>query len=158
MEYWTLTLLERSYGLMLSLYPLEFRVRFRHEMAQVFRDSCRCVLRSGGGGALLHSGVRELFDLIWSISRERGRVLFNLRRLPMPARGFIDWMVIWAIIVFHLMAAGAGLTVYMQRFHETVRGFFLVSAAMGAALGGCGVICSLVLARFRRIQCRLINL
>jgi hypothetical protein len=158
MEHWTLTLLERSYGLMLSLYPLEFRVRFRHEMAQVFRDSCRGVLRSRGGGALLHLWVRELFDLLWSISRERGRVLLDLRRLPMHARGLIDWMVIWTIIVFHLLSAGAGLAVYMPRSHETVRGFILVSAAMAAALGGFGVICSLVLARFRRVQCRLITL
>jgi hypothetical protein len=74
------------------------------------------------------------------------------------AGGAIDSLVILTIIVSHLFAAGAGLALYLPRSYETAQGFFLVSAVMGGALGGLGVVCSLALARFRRIQCRLINL
>jgi len=152
MEHWALTLSERCYRTMLSLYPAEFRIRFRHEMVQVFRDSCLDEIRSGRVSALLSLWVRALVDLVVSISRERGQALLDFRRLPTCAGGFIDSLVILTIIVFHLLVAGAGLATYMPRSYETTRGFFVVSASMGAALGGLGVTCSMMLARFRRIH------
>ena len=158
MEHWALTLSDRCYRTMLSLYPLEFRIRFRNEMAQVFRDSCRDEIQRGRLGGLLWLWIRALVDLGVSIPRERGRFFPDLRRLPTDASGLIDSAVIMSIIVFHLLTAGAGLAWYMPRVYETTRGFFLVSAGMGAALGGFGVICSMVLARFRRIHYRLITL
>jgi hypothetical protein len=158
MEHWALTLSERCYRSMLSLYPLEFRIRFRNEMAQVFRDSCRNEIESGRMAALFWLWMRALVDLLVSVSRERGRFFPDLRSLPTHASGLIDSVVILAIIVFHLLTAGAGLAWYMPRTSETTQGFFLVSAGMGAALGGFGVICSMVLSRFRRIHYRLITL
>jgi hypothetical protein len=143
---------------MLSLYPVEFRIRFRSEMLQVFRDCCRDEFRSHRFAGLLLLWARALTDIIGSVSRERGRALLNGSDLHGRTGGAIDSLVILTIIVSHLLAAGAGLALYLPRSYETARGFILMSAVMGAALGGVGVICSLALARFRRIDCKLINL
>jgi hypothetical protein len=143
---------------MLSLYPLEFRIRFRNEMVQVFLDCCRDEFRSRRFTGVLLLWARALADLVWSVSRERGRALLKFRDMHDRAGGAIDSLVILTIIVSHLFAAGTGLALYLPRSYETAQGFVLVSAVMGAALGGLGVVCSLALARFRRIQCRLINL
>jgi hypothetical protein len=35
---------ERFYNALLSLYPVEFRIRFAPEMLQLFRDCCRDAL------------------------------------------------------------------------------------------------------------------
>ena len=158
MEHWSLALSAQSYKTMLSLYPLEFRIRFRDEMAQVFRDSCRDALESGRFAALPCLWLRALVDLVVSVSRERGRVLLDIRSLPTYAGGLVESAVILTIIVFHLLAAGTGLAWYMPRSYETTWGFFVVSAGLGAALGGVGVICSVVLAHFRRIHYRVIAL
>jgi hypothetical protein len=100
---------------MLSLYPLEFRVRFRNEMAQVFRDSCRDELQSCRIAGLSRLWSRALVDLFLSIARERGRVLLDVRGQQVYEGGAIDTMVILIIIVSHLLAAGAGLTYYLPR-------------------------------------------
>lgn len=156
-EHWGFLLSERSYRAMLSLYPVDFRIRFRKEMTQIFRDCCRDEVRNGNFAGLSRLWLRVLVDLVLSISRERGRVLLDFRRLDIRGSGIIDSMVILAIIVFHLLAAGAGITLYLPRTYETANGFFIVAASVGSVLGGLGVICSLVMARFRQIQYRLIN-
>ena len=157
MEHWSLPLSARCYKTMLFLLPLEFRLRFRDEMTQVFSDSCRDEVENGRSAALPRFWLRALVDLLVSVLRERGRAL-DLKRLPTYAGGAVDSVVILAIIVFHLLAAGTGLAWYMPRSYETAWGFFVVSAGLGAALGGVGVVCSLVLARFRRIHYRVIAL
>jgi hypothetical protein len=143
---------------MLSLHPVEFRVRFRKEMVQVFRDCCLDELRNGRRTGLLRLWVQALFDLVLSMARERWRTLVSPTPMRFFARGIVESTVILAIIVFHLLAGGVGITLSLPRSYETVGGFFLMSATMGAALGGLGVACSLVLTRFRRVHCRLINL
>jgi hypothetical protein len=84
--------------------------------------------------------------------------VLDLKRLPTYAGGAVDSVVILAIIIFHLLVAGTGLALYMPRSYETTWGFFMVSVGLAATLGGVGVICSLVLARFRRIHYRVIAL
>ena len=158
LDRWALALSVRCYRTMLSLYPVTFRVRFRNEMVQVFRDCCRDELRNGRFIPLLRLWSRTVVDIVLSMSRERWRALVSPRPLRLRARGIVESTVILAIIVFHLLAGGVGIALSLPRSYETVQGFFVMSAAMGAALGGLGVSCSLVLARFRRIQCRLINL
>jgi hypothetical protein len=143
---------------MLFLYPVDFRIRFRKELGQLFRDSWRDELREGNFSGLFRLWGRVLMDLAVSISRERARACLDFRHLPIRASGIIDSMVILTIIVFHLLVAGSGLAMYLTRTYDTTGGFFVVAAAMGAALGALGVICSLVLARFRRIPCGFINL
>ena len=158
LEHWTLAVAERCYGIMLSLYPEGFRIRFRNEMLQVFRDCCRDESRRGSSASLLCFVGRAVVDLALSIPRERGRVLLDVRELQTHAGGIIDSAVILSIIAFHLLAAGAGIALCLPRAYETSRGFIVVAVAMGSMLGGLGVICSLMLARARRIQYRLINL
>jgi hypothetical protein len=143
---------------MLFLYPVDFRIRFRKELAQIFRDSWRDELREENFLGLLRLWARVLIDLAVSISRERGRACLDFRHLPIRASGIIDSIVILTIIVFHLLVAGSGLAMCLPRTYDTAGGFFVVAAAMGAVLGGLGVICSLVLAQFRRIPCRVIDL
>ena len=158
LEHWAFTLSERCYRTMLFLYPLEFRIRFQKEMAQLFRDSCRDELRNGEFRGLLRLWGRVLIDLALSISRERGQALLDFRHLPVRASGVIDSFVILTIIVVHLLVAGSGIALYLARYFETAGGFVVVATTMGALLGGLGVICSLVLTRFRRIPYRFINL
>jgi hypothetical protein len=158
LEHWAFTLSERCYRTILFLYPVEFRVRFHKEMAQLFRDSCRDELRNGEFRNLLRLWGRVLIDLALSISRERGQALLDFRHLPVRASGIIDSLVILTIIIFHLLIAGSGIAMYLASYYETAGGFVVVATAIGALLGGLGVICSLVLARFRRTSYRFINL
>jgi hypothetical protein len=158
LEHWAFTLSERCYRTMLFLYPVEFRIRFHKEMAQLFRDSCRDELRDGDFRGFLRLWGRVLIDLALSISRERGQALLDFRHLPVRAVGIIDSMVILTIIVFHLLVAGSGIALYLPVSYDTAAGFVLVATAAGSALGGLAVICSLVLARFRQISYRFIDL
>jgi hypothetical protein len=68
-EHWAFTLSERCYRTMLSLYPLEFRIRFRNEMVQVFLDCCRDEFRSRRFTGVLLLWARALADLVWSVTR-----------------------------------------------------------------------------------------
>jgi len=158
LEQWALTLSERCYRAMLSLYPVAFRIRFHNEMIQVFRDCCRDETRRAGLAGLLKLSGRSLIDLVLSISHERGRAVLDLRNLQVQAGGIIDSAVILAIIVFHLLSAGAGLALCLPRAYATAGGFVVVAVAMAMLLGGLGVSCSLAMARARRIHYRLIDL
>ena len=149
---------DRCYQVLLSLYPVEFRVRFGKEISQVFRDCCRDEAAQGNLSGLLALWIRALVDLAFSISRERGRVLLDVRDLRVRTGSLIDSMVILTIIAFHLLAAGAGIAFYLPQTYQTASGFLAVAATSGAALGGLGVICSVVLARYRQISYRLIKL
>jgi hypothetical protein len=153
---------DRCYNELLSLYPLEFRVRFRKEMCQVFRDCCRDEAEKGTLAALALLWVRTLVDLATSISRERGRAFvspgdFSERTISERTKGLVESTVILAIIGFHLLIAGTGIAFYLPNAYSTAGGFFVFAASMGAALGGFAVLCSLLMARFRRIQYRFIQ-
>jgi hypothetical protein len=157
-EHWAFRWSDRCYQILLSLYPVEFRVRFGREIAQVFRDCCRDEAAQGNLAGFLALWIRALADLGFSISRERGRVLLNVRDLHVRTCGLIDSLVILTIIAFHLLAAGTGIAFYLPQTYETAGGFFVVAVTAGAALGGLGVTCSMVLAHYRQIHYRLINL
>jgi hypothetical protein len=157
-EHWAVLLSQRCYGTLLMLYPVEFRVRFRKEMSQVFIDCCRAEMKGGTFHGLCLLWGRALVDLAVSVSRERGRAVLCSRSLHSTTAGFIDSIVILAIILFHLFAAGVGIASYIPHTYETGEGFLLVSAMAAALLGGFAVVCSLMLARFRRIDYRFIGL
>jgi hypothetical protein len=144
---------ERCYRALLSLYPAEFRVRFGWEMEQIFRDCCRD--EAAGLAGLWLATVR---DLALSIPRERARLLLNANQFAASTAGLIDSIVIWGIIGFHLILGGAFFASYIRPATTSATAFLAIAATVAAALGGVGVICSLILARFRRIQCRLIEL
>jgi len=156
LKQWALACSHRCYSSLLSLYPIEFRIRFRKEMCQVFRDCCRDAVQRGSLKAISALWIRTLLDLGISIFRERGRALTTAVSLRDRTSGVVESMVILAIIIFHLLVAGTWIAHYLPQTHESTGGFFLVSAAMGAALGGLGMLCSVLLSRFRRIQYRLI--
>jgi hypothetical protein len=149
---------ERCFRALLSLYPAEFRVRFGKEMAQIFLDCCRDKAGAAGLPGLVRLWLATLRDLGFSIPRERVRVLLNADEFLSSTAGLIDSIVIWAIIGCHLLLGGTGVAAYIRPADETPGGFLILAAMAGTALGGVGVVCSRILARFRRIQYRFIEL
>jgi len=156
-ENWKLACSEWCYNGLLSLYPLKFRVRFGKEMAQVFRDSCRDEMETGAFVAVVVFWVRALKDLAESIPRERGRALMGSQDFQAEAGRFVESAVILAIIGGHLLMAGTAFAMYIHKYESAI-GFLFVATLSSAALGGLGVICSLIMARFRQIHYRYIEL
>jgi len=148
----------RCYRALLSLYPAEFRIRYGKEMAQVFLDCCRDEAGKGKAAGLARLWLETIRDLILSIPRERVRVLLKGNELTSRTAGLIDSMVILGIIGFHLFVGGAGIVSYIGRTFEAAADSLALTAMAGAALGGVGVICSVILTRFRRIHYRFIEL
>lgn len=58
-----LTLLQWCYQLLLYAYPARFRREYGEEMAHLFRDEMRFLLRDGRTAVLLHFLLQTLFDL-----------------------------------------------------------------------------------------------
>ena len=52
----------RIYAALLYAYPREFRLRYGGEMAQVFRDRCRSLGRSGWAPSGQHRAFASGFD------------------------------------------------------------------------------------------------
>ena len=145
---------ERFYSALLFFYPVEFRVRYGPEMVQLFRDCCR-------DEKLLALWLRTLKDLAWSIPRERGRYLLSVTESESPARGVIDSLVVLCIIAANLFLGGGAVAFYVSRGfgpNNASSDFVLLWAVSTVGLGGVGVLRSLILARFRNIQYRLIKL
>jgi hypothetical protein len=148
---------DRCYGALLSFYPVEFRVRFRREMVQIFRDCSRYAARERGPVGLFGFWLRTLADLSLSIPRERVRVLIRAGGGAILTGGLVDSFVIGAIIGFHLLVGGTGIAAYISR-HSNEADFLILSALSGGALGAVGVLCSRIQARYRRTTYRLIEL
>jgi hypothetical protein len=53
----------RLFGLMLNLYPREYRSDFGASMLQVFTDQCRCAYQEKGGLGIFFLWLRTLPDL-----------------------------------------------------------------------------------------------
>jgi hypothetical protein len=149
---------DRCFRLLLSLYPAEFRVRYGKEMTQIFRDCCRDEAGDGGFPGLARVWLATIRDLVWSIPRERVQVLLNADELLATTAGLIDSIVIGAIIGFHLLLGGTFVASYIRPADQAPADFFALALMSGAALGGVGVVCSRILARFRRIPYRFIEL
>ena len=157
-ENWKLTWSEWCYSAMLSLYPVRFRVRFKKEMTQVFRDSCRDEVETLRFGAIAVFWFRTLKDLAESIPRERGRAFLEAPNLQTRAGSLIESVVILSIIGSHLLMFGTLFAMYIGHRYESAIGFLFVAVGSGAALGGLGVLCSVIMARFRQIHYRYIEL
>ena len=145
---------ERFYSALLFLYPIEFRVRYGPEMVQLFRDCCR-------DEELPALWLRTFKDLALSVPRERGRYLLSAAEFKSPARGLIDSFVVLSIIGANLFLGGGAVAFYISRGLEpriASMDFVLLWAMSAVGLGGLGVLRSLILARFRTIQYRLIKL
>ena len=79
----SLAVSERVYRRLLAAYPLEFRLRYGREMAQVFRTTCRQAYRASGAAGVARLWPAALWDWVWSAGRERLAALF--RRSSMNA-------------------------------------------------------------------------
>jgi hypothetical protein len=145
---------ERFYTCLLNLYPVEFRLRFGGEMRLFFEDSCGEQIKTGNTVGLFMIWLRAMVDLVHSVPREQGRALLSLGDLYARAGGMVDSIVILAIIGFHLLAGGTAIAMNLPYGREN---FLLVSTAAGAALGGLGVLCSVLFSRTRRIHYRYIG-
>ena len=67
------SLSERVYRALLTMYPKEFRQEYGPQMNQLFRDQCREELDSGGVVALAGLWFRTLLELVSTARRERDR-------------------------------------------------------------------------------------
>ena len=149
---------DRCYSALLSFYPVEFRVRFRRELVQIFRDCSLDAAKERGSVGLFTFWLQTLLDLSLSIPRERVRVLIGAGYLSILTSGLVDSFVIGAIISFHLLVGGTGIAAYISRYSNEA-GFLILSALSGCALGAVGVTCSRIFARYRRTTTyRLIEL
>jgi hypothetical protein len=79
---WPLAAAARAYGLLLLLYPRQFRREYGADMAQVFGDLCRDAYRWGSMPSLQRLWAATLRDLAISVPRE------HLARVQRPAGGW----------------------------------------------------------------------
>jgi hypothetical protein len=145
---------ERFYTCLLNLYPLEFRLRFGDEMRLFFEDCCGEQIKTRNAVGLFGVWLRAIADLLHSVPQEQGRALLQRRDLPSRAAGMVDSFVILSIIGFHLLIAGAGIAASLPYGRDN---FLLVSTVSGTALGGLGVLCSVLFSRTRRTHYRYIG-
>jgi hypothetical protein len=64
---------ERLYGVLLYLYPKQFRAAYGQQMRITFRDACRAAYHKKGFGGLLALWLPTLLDLFKSALEERAR-------------------------------------------------------------------------------------
>src|SRR5262245_50600986 len=67
---WVMSVLDRTYRLLLKGYPGEFREKYETSMAQVFRDRCREESRRGGNWGLIRLSLHTLLDVIRTVPAE----------------------------------------------------------------------------------------
>jgi hypothetical protein len=102
--------------------------------------------------------LQAVMDLGLSIPRERGRALLGATDFQAPVAGLIDSIVILTIIGFHLFAGGIAIAMYVSPQYRSLEDFLFVALLCSAALGALGITCSVILARFRPIRYRVIEL
>jgi hypothetical protein len=75
---------ERLYGVLLHMYPKEFRDAYGQQMRLTFRDACRVAYHRNGAGGLLALWVPTLLDLLKSALEQRahqGEITVSKERL-----------------------------------------------------------------------------
>ena len=141
---------ERVYNVLLSLYPVRFRVRFAPEMAQLFRDCCHDALENGEVAVLAAFLVSALRDLLISILRERRSELMGPLNVDHPIVGIIDVILIPSIVTVNLVVLGPVLTLLI-RGGEVMPAdqFMMTSGFFSVAIGSLAVVTSLVITKLR---------
>jgi hypothetical protein len=141
---------ERVYNVLLSLYPIRFRVRFAPEMAQVFRDCCHDALEKGEVAILAAFLVSALRDLLVSILRERRSELMGPLNIDHPIVGIIDLTLIPSIVTVNLVVLGPVLTLLVRGgVMMPMEQFVMTSGFFSVAIGGLAVVTSLVITKLR---------
>jgi hypothetical protein len=143
---------ERLYSALLSLYPLEFRLRFGPEMAQVFRDCCHDALQKGEVAILAAFLLQTLRDLCASAFRERSRGIVQPLNAGHPLMTLVDSLLIPGIVTLNLVALGPILTLLIQggpALETPMDQFMLTSGFFSFVIGTSAVIASLVFTKLR---------
>jgi hypothetical protein len=141
---------ERLYSALLSLYPVQFRVRFAAEMMQLFRDCCHDAIEKGEVAVLIAFWIRLTRDLMISVLRERSRGLMGPISPEHPIVGIIDMLLIPSMVIGNLIALGPILTLMTLsgvaiRFDQ----FVVTSGFFSLAVGALAVVASLVITKLR---------
>ena len=144
---------ENVYNALLSLYPVQFRVRFGPEMMQLFRDCSRDALEKGEVAVLVAFCVQATRDLVVSIVRERGQeMLSSPVDADHPVMAVVDALLIPSIVTANLMALGPILTLLVQglpAIDAPIEQFMLTSGMFSFAIGCLTVLASIVITRLR---------
>src|SRR5215471_17532372 len=110
----TLHYSERLYHALLSLYPLNFRVRFGPEMMQLFRDCYYDALEKGEVAVLVAFWIRVTRDLFISVLSERRRAFMGPLNADHPLVEFVDLTLIPGIVTVNLLVLGPILTLLFR--------------------------------------------
>ena len=141
---------ERLYNALLSLYPFRFRVRFAPEMMQLFRDCCHDALEKGQVAVLVAFWLRVLRDLLFSVLRERRRVLMAPIDAEHPLTGIIDLLLIPSMVTANLMVLGPILTLLIRGGANIPTDQFVVTSGFFSfAIGSLTVLASIVITKLR---------
>ena len=142
---WRLDYSERCYGALLLMYPAGFRLRFKSEMVQLFRDCCF-------EEPLYVVWLRTLKDLAFSIVQERTRALMRSIEGEQPVAALLDHFLIPLMIVINLLVLGPFVTLLIHGVPASripADEFAFTSAMVALALGSLGVLRALIMARVR---------
>jgi len=143
---------ERLYTLLLSLYPVQFSLRFGPEMAQLFRDCCHDALQKGEAAVLVAFVLQTLRDLGSSILRERTRDMLRPVDDGHPVIVMVDSLLIPSIVTANLLVLGPILTLLLQggsALHAPIEQFMLTSGFFSFVIGSLAVAASLVMSNLR---------
>ncbi|MFN8419968.1 MAG: hypothetical protein U0528_12115 [Anaerolineae bacterium] len=105
---------ERSYQLLLLLYPPDHRAEYGYWMAQAFRDLCRDAYRDHGLIGLLEVWLRTFIDALLTAYQERRRTVNVFK--PIALRG--AWITLLGGVLLLLGAAAQSIVLipYWQRW------------------------------------------
>jgi hypothetical protein len=143
---------ELIYDALLSLYPVQFRVRFGPEMVQVFRDCCHEALREGEFTVLAAFLLEAFMDLSASILRERSRQIAGPLDAMHPVISAVDSLLIPTIVLANLAALGPILTLVVQggsALRIPMDKFVLTSGFFSFVIGTLAIAASLIFSRLR---------
>jgi len=141
---------ERVYSALLSLYPIDFRIRFAPEMQQLFRDCCHDALEKGEVAVLAAFWLRAMRDLLLSVIRERQREVLGPLDSEHPLMGIIDLTLIPGIVTINLIALGPVLTLLVRGgFQISSEQFAITSGFFSIVIGSLSVLASLIITKLR---------
>jgi len=151
---------DRLYGVLLLLYPANFRARFGPEIRQVFREWRREA--DGGDGRRATLWFRTLKDLVVSLPAVWRGELLRVTQDDSSVRELVDSLVVPMVVVAALLVAGHTWAILTRNLPPAATiparsGVgnleLLIAAGIGAcALGIAGVLSAFVVARCSRTE------
>jgi hypothetical protein len=132
----------RFYCALLRAYPPNFRREFGHEMALVFRDSCRAAHRRRGGVGVLGQWGQTIPDMVVSVVDEHAQENFKMAKASLVrllAGAGIVGGALW--IAFGVLTAlrPPGIPGGMYRDVDDIAPLLIAALGLGAA-GLLGVV------------------